>query len=102
MNRRIGIGLGLSLFLLVLGWGSPAAAQGMPQVVGNSATLTLDVLPLQAEVRLNGVPIGTAHDLVARPVVVMPGQHVLTMSAPGYLAASVSVVGAEDWTTRVF
>jgi hypothetical protein len=71
-------------------------------MVGDSSTLTVDVVPLEAEVRLNGVPLGTAHDLLSRAIPVLPGRHVLEVAAPGYLPARVNVSATADWPTRVW
>lgn len=103
MRHRAWIGIGFSLSLALAAWAPDAAAQPRHAVlVGNSATLTIDVLPLEAQVLLNGVQIGSAHDLVARPVLVVPGQHIVTVAARGYLPATLTVRGSEDWTTRVW
>jgi len=101
MRRRVGLGL-LSLLCVSLCGSAYAAEPRHAILIGNSSTLTVEALPLEAEVRLDGVPIGSAHDLVSRPVVVVPGRHVVTVAAPGYLPATVTVHGAEDWTTRVW
>ena len=66
---------------------SLGAADGVV-ATSDSATagsLIIEARPLQSAVRLDGVPIGMAHDLVARPVYVRPGGHVLSVSAPGFL-----------------
>jgi len=103
MRHRAWIGIGFSLSLALVAWAPDAAAQSRHTVlVGNSSTLTIDVLPLEAEVLLNGVQIGSAHDLVARPVLVIPGRHIVTVAAKGYLPATLTVLGKEDWTTRVW
>src|SRR5262245_39890620 len=82
------------MLLGVSGWWGVAGAQGPhvtgatygdSYVYGNSATLTVAALPLHAEVRLDGVLLGSAHDLVARTVAMLPGRHIVQVSAPGYL-----------------
>jgi hypothetical protein len=70
--------------------------------IGESSTLTIDVVPLYAEVRLDGVPLGKAHDLVAQAVAVTPGTHTVEIGAPGYLNATVTVSATVDWATRVW
>jgi hypothetical protein len=93
-----------ALTLLVVGWSVDAVAQSVPPtdfVTGDSATLTVDALPLHAEVRLDGVRLGTAHDLAGRAVSVLPGDHVVQISAAGHLTNLVQVVGASNWATRV-
>ena len=90
--------------LTVIGWWGDDVAQASPQtdfVVGDSATLTVDALPLDAEVRLDGVRLGTAHDLAGRAVAVLPGQHVVQISAEGHLTNLVPVVGTSNWATRI-
>ena len=63
--------------------------------------LYINALPINAEVRLDGVPIGIANDLEASLVDVRPGIHQLSLSAPGYEPATVLVRVVRDWTTRV-
>ena len=48
------------------------------------AAVTLEVLPLEAEVRLDGVRIGSARELVAIAVPVTPGWHTVEVAAPGH------------------
>lgn len=99
----------LALALVVLGSAillvNTAAAQwalsGGYVVPTNSSTITVDVLPLDAEVRLNGVLLGTAHDLMSKPIFVVPGEHRLEFSAPGHLLTTMQVIGIPDWTSRV-
>jgi hypothetical protein len=64
-------------------------------------SLYINALPIDAEVRLDGVPIGFANDLEARPVTARPGIHTLSFEAPGYEATAVLVRVVRDWTTRV-
>ena len=64
-------------------------------------SLYINALPSEAEVRLDGVPIGHANDLQARPVEAHAGVHTLTFEAPGYEPTSVLVRVIRDWTTRV-
>lgn len=103
MRYRVWLVIG-SLALLSTGaWASEAAAQASPtRVVGDSSTLTIDVVPLHAEVRLNGAPLGIAHDLVSRAIPVAPGTHVVEVSAPGYLTSMVDVGADVDWATRIW
>ena len=63
--------------------------------------MTVDASPLQAEVRLDGVIIGTAHDLINRPLAVVPGQHLVQVSAAGYLTTLVPVPSIPQWASRV-
>ena len=64
-------------------------------------SLYINALPIDAQVLLDGVPIGFANDLEARPVETRPGIHTLTFEAPGYEPTSVLVRVVRDWTTRV-
>jgi len=64
-------------------------------------SLYINALPIDAEVQLDGVPIGSANDLAARPVETRPGVHTLTFQAAGYEPTRVLVRVVRDWTTRV-
>ncbi len=95
---------GVTLLGLCGLWGE-ASAQGPRDtgyVWGDSATLTVAVLPLHAEVRLDGVLLGSAHDLVARAVAMVPGDHVVQVSAPGYLPSIVNLPSSANWATHVY
>jgi len=100
--------LGVTL-LGLCGWCGQASAQGprtgytsySGYVYGDSATLTVTVLPLHAEVRLDGVLIGSGHDLVARAVALVPGDHIVQVSAPGYLPTIVNVPSIPNWASHV-
>ncbi len=102
MRSRVRLVLGSLVLAALCGWASEAPAQMASGVVGDSSTLTIDVVPLYAEVRLNGVPLGTAHDLVAKAIPVLPGSHVLEVVAPGYLTAMIPVGATSDWATRIW
>jgi hypothetical protein len=104
--QRLSSGIaGLCVMLATLaGWWGDGAAQGRratAYVYGGSATLTVAALPLQAEVWLDGVRLGSAHDLVARPVAMIPGDHVVEIWAPGYLPSVVNVTGIPNWASHV-
>ena len=71
-------------------------------IYGDSAMLTVAVLPLHAEVRLDGVLLGSAHDLVARTVAMVPGNHVVQVSAPGYMPSVVNVPSTPNWASHVY
>ena len=87
------IALALTLGLALL-WVSPApaSAQGLtetgPKIVISrhrfETTLILEVIPLEAVVRVDGRAIGTAGDLVARAIAVSPGPHTVHIGAPGF------------------
>ena len=92
------------MLLSLCGWWGEATAQGpwhSGYFYGNSSTLTVAALPLHAEVRLDGVLLGSAHDLVARTVAMLPGDHVVQVSAPGYLPTVVSVPSTPNWASHV-
>jgi hypothetical protein len=63
--------------------------------------ITVDVLPLSAQVRLNGALIGTGQELISQSVFVLPGNHKLEFSAPGHIPSAMWVTGISDWATRV-
>jgi hypothetical protein len=101
--RRLSLGLAApSLMLVALcGWSSNAAAQPIGYDPGSSSSLTVTALPLEAQVSLDGVPLGSAHDLVARAVVMVPGDHVVEVWAPGYLPTAVNVFGEPDFASHI-
>src|SRR5215469_964032 len=80
---------------------SNADAQSAAVLAGAGSTITVDVYPLEADVWLDGVPISTAHSLVARPINVPPGSHVVQVAAEGYVPAVIDVSNVFDWSTRV-
>ena len=47
-------------------------------------TLIIDARPLEAQVKVDGRPIGSAGELVAQAISVLPGPHTLEISAPGF------------------
>ena len=95
--------LGSLALVLVAGSFSGVAADTYESTtVGASSTLVIDVVPVNAEVRLDGVPIGTAADLVSQAVAVTPGKHVVEVGAPGFFPATVTVSATVDWATRVW
>jgi len=97
IDRRLSVVLAL---VAACGWCAVASAQSS-YVTGDSASITVDVLPLSAEVKLDGVPIGTAHELGARVLPVLPGDHVIEVSADGHLSSVVNVPSVPQWATRV-
>lgn len=94
--------LGLALTAPLACASIAAADSYQSRVVPDTSTITVDALPLSAEVRLDGVPIGTAQDLLARVIAVTPGKHVLHIDAPGYLPTIVNVASTPDWASRIF
>jgi hypothetical protein len=101
----------LSLALLALAAPASAALAADNYFMGHSVygysgysqggSLYINALPIDAEVRLDGVPIGFANDLQASPVETWPGIHSVTFQAPGYEPTTVLVRVVRDWTTRV-
>ena len=99
-----GVAVPFVMLVALCGWWTEAAAQGSrvtAYVYSDSATLTVAALPLQAEVRLDGVLLGSAHDLVARALPILPGDHVVEIWAPGYLPSIVKVDGIPNWASHV-
>src|SRR5262249_32603554 len=92
----------LSLALaLVVGSGAWTAASAEGYIPGGESVVTVDALPLQAEIRHDGGITGPAHDLLNRPLPILPGDHVVQISAPGYLSTVVSVPSISHWASRV-
>ncbi|HYB40483.1 MAG TPA: hypothetical protein VEL75_01870 [Candidatus Methylomirabilis sp.] len=85
----------------LLGSSGRTEAQPVSYFTGNTGHIVISVLPLTAQVRLDGVPIGTGHDLTARLLAVFPGPHVLEVSAEGYVTSVVNFPGYHDWFTSV-
>ncbi len=104
----------LSLFLSGLGlWGavSPVnlagAADGYAIHVSGreqatATAIVLDVYPLDTEVRVDGVRLGTSSELMGYPVTVGPGTHVVSLTAPGFHPAAVRVNTVRGWASRVY
>src|SRR5215510_8007633 len=103
--RSLSLSIAVCLMLVaVSGWSTDAAtpyAGSNGYVYGDSATLTVSVLPLHAEVRLDGAYLGSAHDLVARTLPMVPGDHVVEVWAEGYLPSIVNVPGTPNWASHV-
>ena len=98
IDRRLSVVLAL---VAVCGWCAVASAQPTSYVTGDSASITVDVLPLHAQVKLDGVPVGSGHDLGARVLAVLPGDHVVEVSADGHHTSVVNVPSVPQWATRV-
>lgn len=75
---------------------------GGASAVVTASTLIIEVLPRQAEVRLDGHVLGIARDLVAEAVRLRPGEHVLQITAPGFLASTLYLTTTPDWASRVW
>ena len=85
------------------GWWAEASAQlPWPSMVrGDTAIITVDVLPLEAEVRLDGVFLGTARQLTAQVVPVRPGAHVVQVSAAGHRPGGVRFSSVRNGVNHV-
>ena len=104
--RRLALGVASPclMFVILCGWCGAAAAQGSfltDDFGDSSATLTVSARPLQAEIRLDGALLGSAHDLLARALPMIPGDHVVEIFAPGYLPRMVYVPGTPNWASQV-
>ena len=110
MNRSLIV---LALLTTALVVGSPVAvpADTFSYAMGRSSngyagynpggSLYINAFPMEAEVSLDGVPIGVANDLQASLVDTHAGVHALGVSAPGYEPTVVYVRVVRDWVTRV-
>jgi hypothetical protein len=81
---------------------SAAAAGSAYQESRYQAALTLEVLPLEAEVLLDGHPIGTGRQLVAQAVPVTPGWHTVTVGAPGHYPYTGHFVADQHSSANLF
>jgi len=104
MRRLARVMLGSLMLLAAAGWTHEASADSMQLManVHDAGVLTLDVLPLNADIKLNGAPLGSAKDVLARAIAVVPGPQVIQIEAPGYLGRTVTVEAVEDWAVRVW
>ncbi len=103
MRKPAKLVLGSLMLLSLAAWTPDASAEvQMMATVNDSGILTLDVLPLQAEIKLNGAKLGTAKDVLARAIPVLPGPQVLEVEAPGYFARTVNLSATPDWAVRVW
>jgi hypothetical protein len=99
-SRRFALVLAV---LIAVAWCAEVSAQvSWSSVVrGDSAIITVDVLPLEAEVRLDGVLLGTARELTAQVVTVLPGPHVVQVSAPDHQPSGVQFSTARAGVNHV-
>jgi hypothetical protein len=81
---------------------SAEAAGATYRVARYQALLVLDVLPLEAQVLLDGHPVGTARQLVAIGLPVSPGWHTVEISAPGFLPYAGRFVGDQHSSATAF
>lgn len=68
----------------------------------SAGSIIIEARPLYSAVRLDGVPVGTAHDLIARPLYVRPGNHVLSVTSPGFIPSTVQLDVRPAWGTRIW
>lgn len=110
---RNGLGLVLGLAFLCGLPGAVSAQSSFAVISGEAATeayrssrfeaaLVLEVLPLDAQVLLDGYPIGTARELVAIAVPVQPGWHTVEVNAPGYYAHTGRFVADRHSSANLF
>jgi len=110
--KRYGFALALSLAVLCAlpaGASAQAFAYFDPGASGEAyresryqAALTLEVTPLEAQILLDGHPIGTARQLVAQAVPVSPGWHVVEVGAPGYYSYAGRFVADQHSSASLF
>ena len=94
--------VGLALIASAASASIAAADSYESLIIPDTSTITVDAFPLSAEVWLDGVPIGTAQDLLSRAIPVTPGRHVVHVEAPGYVSTIVNVAATPNWASRVF
>ena len=67
------------------------------------ALVTIEVLPLYAEVRLNGALLGSAIDIASKGLAVFGGKaYNVTVTAPGHIPRSLTLVANSSMPQRVF
>ncbi len=86
--------LPLALLAALLGMAGCAAPRTTVETANVSGTMVFKVKPANAEITIDGTPIGKARDFDGSTNVakVGPGKHVVLVSAPGYL----------PWESRVY
>ena len=75
----LGLAVLCTLPAMVSAQGAAAVTEGR-----HETTLIIDARPLEAQVRVDGRPIGSARELVAQAISVLPGPHTLEISAAGF------------------
>ena len=82
-RNRWALVLGLAVLCALPDMGGAQSLGGVSQ--GRyETTLIVDARPLQAQVMVDGRPIGSARELVAIAISVLPGPHTIEISAPGF------------------
>jgi hypothetical protein len=69
--------------------------------VDGPSFLIVDAVPAEAQVFLDGRPVGSAAELLARALPVAPGHHVVQVVAPGFTSQNVRVVADPNFSTRL-
>jgi len=69
--------------------------------VDGPSFLIVDAIPAEAQVVLDGRPFGSAAELLARPLPVAPGRHVVQVVAPGFTSHRAQVVADPNFSTRL-
>ncbi len=108
---RLWPSLALLTIALVAATAAPAPADTFSYAMGRSSygyagyspggSLYINAFPMEAQVTLDGAPIGAANDLQASLVDTHAGVHAIGFSAPGYEPTVVYVNVVRDWVTRV-
>ena len=92
-------------FGLALLWTLPEVVSAQAQLDVSQhrfePTLLIDARPLQAQVLLDGRPIGVAGALAARAITVTAGPHTVEIGAPGFLPYVERFV-ADRWGVSQF
>ena len=89
----------------------PCAARGARCFDGGSgldamglepeSLLVVDAMPGSAQVFLDGRPLGTAGELLARALPLAPGSHVVAIVAPAYRPWVAQVAADPPYSTRI-
>jgi hypothetical protein len=87
--------------MTLFGLSARTEAQSELFVSSNTGNLIFTVLPISAQVRLDGVPIGTARELTGQSLAVVAGSHVVEVSADKHFTSVVDVRGYRGWYTIV-
>jgi hypothetical protein len=87
--------------MTLFGLSARTEAQSKLFMSSNTGNMIFTVLPISAQVRLDGVPIGTARELTGQSLAVFPGPHVVEVSAEKHVTSVVDVRGDPDWYTVV-
>ena len=115
-GRGLSMGMGGTRSGPVIGGGSarirrPCGARGARCFGGGSnldaigleseSLLVVDATPGSAQVFLDGRPLGTAGELLARGLPLAPGDHVVAIVAPAYRPWVARVLADPPYSTRI-